>query len=134
MDRRPAMRFPESDLRQVDTGRDDNFDPAIDDDGRGPRQDSGVTGASVDTLYDLGLPPDALTDDVEDADLDEPVPNAERLVAQAVALAGADHDAATLVDRFWRFAPDEELIGFTAAEMLRARPGAPRPGPAAGAG
>ncbi|MEU4665995.1 NAD-glutamate dehydrogenase, partial [Micromonospora chalcea] len=28
--------------------------------------------------------------------------------------------AATLVDRFWRFAPDEELIGFTAEEMLEA--------------
>ncbi|MFI6761388.1 NAD-glutamate dehydrogenase [Micromonospora sp. NPDC050417] len=120
MDRRPAIKFPEPDLRQAETSRDDGFDPVIDDDGHGPRLDSGVTGASVDTLYDLGLPADALADDVEDADLDEPVPNAERLVAHAVALAGDDHDAATLVDRFWRFAPDEELIGFTAAEMLSA--------------
>ncbi|MGR6321755.1 NAD-glutamate dehydrogenase [Micromonospora soli] len=122
MDRRPAIK-PGPDLRQDDTGRaDDSFDSATDGDGFG-RLDTGVTGmtgSSVDTLYDLGLPSQALADDVEDAELDEPVPNAERLVAQAVALAGDDHDAATLVGRFWRFAPDEELIGFTAEEMLAA--------------
>ncbi|TCB95754.1 NAD-glutamate dehydrogenase [Micromonospora zingiberis] len=121
MDRRPAIK-PGPDLRQADTGRDDSFDTATDGDGFG-RLDTGVTGmtgSSIDTLYDLGLPPEALADDVEDAELDEPVPNAERLVAHAVALAGDDHDAATLVGRFWRFAPDEELIGFTAEEMLDA--------------
>ncbi|WP_431944342.1 NAD-glutamate dehydrogenase [Micromonospora marina] len=123
MDRRPAIK-PGPDLRQADTGRDDDdsFDSATDGDGFG-RLDTGVTGmtgSSIDTLYDLGLPAQALADESEDAELDEPVPNAERLVAQAVALAGDDHDAATLVDRFWRFAPDEELIGFTAEEMLEA--------------
>ncbi|MBQ0896775.1 NAD-glutamate dehydrogenase [Micromonospora sp. U56] len=121
MDRRPAIK-PGPDLRQADTGRDDSFDSATDGDGLG-RLDTGVTGmtgSSIDTLYELGLPSEALGDDVEDAELDEPVPNAERLVAQAVALAGDDHDAATLVGRFWRFAPDEELIGFTAEEMLDA--------------
>ncbi|MFF3855259.1 NAD-glutamate dehydrogenase [Micromonospora sp. NPDC002575] len=121
MDRRPAIK-PGPDLRQDDNGRDDSFDSATDGDGFG-RLDTGVTGmtgSSIDTLYDLGLPAEALADDVEDAELDEPVPNAERLVAQAVALAGDDHDAATLVSRFWRFAPDEELIGFTAEEMLDA--------------
>ena len=122
MDRRPAIK-PGPDLRQADTGRDDeSFDSATDGDGFS-RLDTGVTGmtgSSIDTLYDLGLPTQALADESEDAELDEPVPNAERLVAQAVALAGDDHDAATLVDRFWRFAPDEELIGFTAEEMLEA--------------
>ncbi|MFJ8581262.1 NAD-glutamate dehydrogenase [Micromonospora sp. NPDC093277] len=122
MDRRPATK-PGPDLRQVDTGRDDDsFDTATDGDGFG-RIDTGVTGmtgSSIDTLHELGLPAQALADESEGADLDEPVPNAERLVAQAVALAGNDHDAATLVDRFWRFAPDEELIGFTAEEMLDA--------------
>ncbi|MFE2614073.1 NAD-glutamate dehydrogenase [Micromonospora chalcea] len=122
MDRRPAIK-PGPDLRQADTGRDDDsFDSATDGDGFS-RLDTGVTGmtgSSIDTLYDLGLPTQALGDESEDAELDEPVPNAERLVAQAVALAGDDHDAATLVDRFWRFAPDEELIGFTAEEMLEA--------------
>ncbi|MEV7622729.1 NAD-glutamate dehydrogenase [Actinoplanes sp. NPDC089786] len=53
----------------------------------------------------------------EDSELEEPLPNAERLVAEAVALSGADHVSASLVDRFWRFAPDEELVGFTADEM-----------------
>ncbi|NBE80438.1 NAD-glutamate dehydrogenase [Micromonospora rubida] len=122
MDRRPAIK-PGPDLRQDDTGRDDDsFDSATDGDGSG-RLDTGVTGmtgSSIDTIHDLGLPVEVLTDDVEDAELDEPVPNAERLVAQAVTLAGDDHDAATLVGRFWRFAPDEELIGFTAEEMLDA--------------
>ncbi|MGN9812750.1 NAD-glutamate dehydrogenase [Micromonospora sp. BQ11] len=121
MDRRPAIK-PGPDLRQVDTGRDDSFDSATDGDGY-DRLDTGVTGmtgSSIDTIYDMGLPAEALTDDVEDSELDEPVPNAERLVAQAVALAGDDHDVATLVGRFWRFAPDEELIGFTAEEMLDA--------------
>src|SRR5918997_1844350 len=56
----------------------------------------------------------------EDSELDEPLPNAERLVAQAVALAGADHTTAALVDRFWRFAPDEELVGYTPEEMYGA--------------
>jgi glutamate dehydrogenase len=122
MNRRPAIK-PEPALRPTYTGRDDSYDSAVDDDGAGPRLAAGVTGvpgASVDTLYDLGLPPEALADGIEDQDLDEPVPNAERLVAQAVALAGDDHDAATLVDRFWRFAPDEELIGITPEEMLAA--------------
>jgi glutamate dehydrogenase len=53
-------------------------------------------------------------------ELEEPLPNAERLVAQAVALAGDDHTTAALVDRFWRFAPDEELVGFTPEEMYAA--------------
>jgi glutamate dehydrogenase len=55
-----------------------------------------------------------------DGDLEEPLPNAERLVAEAVALAGDDHTTAALVDRFWRFAPDEELVGFTPEEMYEA--------------
>ncbi|MCW3844697.1 NAD-glutamate dehydrogenase, partial [Micromonospora yasonensis] len=122
MDRRPAIK-PGPDLRQADTSRDDDsFDSATDGDGfsRLDTGTTGMTGSSIDTLYDLGLPTQALGDDAEDAELDEPVPNAERLVAQAVALAGDDHGAATLVSRFWRFAPDEELIGFTAEEMLEA--------------
>ncbi|WP_203824508.1 NAD-glutamate dehydrogenase [Actinoplanes palleronii] len=53
-------------------------------------------------------------------ELDEPLPNAERMVAQAVERAGEDHGTALLVGRFWRFAPDEELIGYTPEEMYRA--------------
>jgi glutamate dehydrogenase len=48
------------------------------------------------------------------------VPNAERLVAQAVEQAGDDHTTASLVSRFWRFAPDEELVGYTPEEMYSA--------------
>ncbi|KHD77595.1 NAD-glutamate dehydrogenase, partial [Actinoplanes utahensis] len=55
-----------------------------------------------------------------DDELDEPLPNADRLVAQAVDLAGEDHTTASLVSRFWRFAPDEELVGYTPEEMLAA--------------
>jgi glutamate dehydrogenase len=47
-------------------------------------------------------------------------PTAEGLVAQAVALAGDDLEVARLVDRYWRFAPDEELIGHTPAELQAA--------------
>src|SRR3954462_8635683 len=56
----------------------------------------------------------------DDGELDEPLPNGERLVAQAVEVAGAAHATASLVGRFWRFAPDEELVGFTAQEMYDA--------------
>src|SRR6266536_1016469 len=53
----------------------------------------------------------------EDSEL-EPLPDAERLVAEAVRLAGDDLDLARLVSRYWRFAPDEELIGLTPREMI----------------
>jgi glutamate dehydrogenase len=56
----------------------------------------------------------------DESELDEPLPNGERLVAQAVEVAGADHSTASLVGRFWRFAPDEELVGSTAQEMFDA--------------
>ncbi len=59
-------------------------------------------------------------DSGEAGELDEHLPNAERLVGEAVALAGPDHLTAALVGRFWRFAPDEELVGFTPEEMYAA--------------
>jgi hypothetical protein len=62
----------------------------------------------------------AVVDDSDDTGLDEPMPSAERLIVQAVSLADTDHDAASLVDRFWRFAADEELVGCTPQEMLAA--------------
>ncbi|HYN92257.1 MAG TPA: NAD-glutamate dehydrogenase [Pilimelia sp.] len=79
-------------------------------------------GASVDTLAAEVLLLGDAGDDAEDGDFDEAVPNAERLVAQAVALAGDDVDAA-LVDRYWRFAPDEELVGSMAEGLLEAARG-----------
>jgi glutamate dehydrogenase len=56
----------------------------------------------------------------DESEIDEPLPNGERLVAQAVELAGNDHSTASLVGRYWRFAPDEELVGFTPREMYDA--------------
>src|SRR5213082_2370359 len=58
--------------------------------------------------------------DAEDSELEEPLPDAERLVDEAVALAGEDLDTARLVRRYWRFAPDEELVGLSCAEMVQA--------------
>ena len=49
-----------------------------------------------------------------------PVVNTEQLVAEAVALAGEDQDTGRLVDRYWRFAPDEELVGCTPERLLAA--------------
>jgi len=58
--------------------------------------------------------------EAEDSELNEPLPDAERLVAEAVVLAGDDLDTARLVRRYWRFAPDEELVGLSCAEMVQA--------------
>ncbi|MFC4067750.1 NAD-glutamate dehydrogenase [Actinoplanes subglobosus] len=68
----------------------------------------------------MAVADEAATDSDQTALLSDEVPNAERLVAQAVERAGEDHNTASLVGRFWRFAPDEELIGFTPDEMYEA--------------
>ncbi len=60
----------------------------------------------------------AMREPAEDTELDEPLPDAERLLAEAVALAGDDLDSARLVRRYWRFAADEELVGLTPDRML----------------
>ncbi len=62
----------------------------------------------------------AVAMEADDTELDEPLPDAERLVTEAVALTGGDLDTARLVRRYWRFAPDEELVGLDAAELVRA--------------
>jgi glutamate dehydrogenase len=75
----------------------------------------------VDQWYQQGGP--AGPDELDEADEEFPVPlTAERLVAQAVAMAG-DPEAARLVERYWRFAPDEELVGWSPAELLAAAAG-----------
>ncbi|MEV4279740.1 NAD-glutamate dehydrogenase [Actinoplanes xinjiangensis] len=68
----------------------------------------------------MAVADEAATDSDQTALLVDEVPNAERLVAQAVERAGEDHNTASLVGRFWRFAPDEELIGYTPDEMYAA--------------
>ncbi|MFV2106872.1 NAD-glutamate dehydrogenase [Micromonospora sp. LOL_015] len=98
-------------------------------DGQRRRQSAGPHRQSEpdpDEVFDLQTfaPPEsalaAVVDDTDDTGYDEPMPSAERLIAQAVSLADADHDAASLVDRFWRFAADEELVGCRPQEMLDA--------------
>src|SRR2546430_13426440 len=87
----------------------------------------------------LGGPPvpgaDASVAEPEDSDLHEPMPDAERLVADAVRLAGDDLDTARLVGRYWRFAPPQEPVGVTPREKGAGAPGPPRPaGPPGPAG
>jgi len=98
-------------------------------DGQRRRQSAGPHRQSEpdpDEVFDLQTfaPPEsalaAVVDDTDDTGYDEPMPSAERLIAQAVSLADTDHDAASLVDRFWRFAADEELVGCRPQEMLDA--------------
>ncbi|MGE5830678.1 MAG: NAD-glutamate dehydrogenase [Micromonosporaceae bacterium] len=62
------------------------------------------------------------SDDGEEAELESSVPNLDRLVADAMAMAAATGEPALaeLVNRFWRLASDEELVGRTPAEMLTA--------------
>nr|WP_308167269.1 NAD-glutamate dehydrogenase [Catellatospora tritici] len=96
-----------------------------------------AAGASGDTVRIEGTP-QARPDDLDDTDLDEPLPNSERLIAAAVALAaaggpsgpGGGTDATSLTDerlaeaqlvqRYWRFAPDEELADLTPARLVEA--------------
>jgi glutamate dehydrogenase len=48
------------------------------------------------------------------------MPDAARLAAEAEALCGSDQDLARLVARYWRYAPDEELVDLTPTAMLAA--------------
>ncbi|HLU45385.1 MAG TPA: NAD-glutamate dehydrogenase domain-containing protein, partial [Natronosporangium sp.] len=78
-------------------------------------------GSSVDTLYDEASELGSGTGTAELGELIAtelaPLPDAEHLVEQAVALA-EDPATAGLVARYWRFAPDEELIGLTPADLV----------------
>jgi glutamate dehydrogenase len=69
-----------------------------------------------------GPRPDEGTGD--DADLEQPAPSLERLVADAMAMAAATGDGgaelADLVGLFWRLVPDEELTGHSPADLLAA--------------
>jgi glutamate dehydrogenase len=57
-----------------------------------------------------------------DADdgLSGPLPDAVRLASEAVALCGDDVTLARLVQRYWRYAPDEDLVGLSPAAMVDA--------------
>ncbi|MEU7871780.1 NAD-glutamate dehydrogenase [Dactylosporangium sp. NPDC049140] len=58
---------------------------------------------------------------MEDDELDmQHVPDAERLVAEAVVVAAAQDADPELVARYWRLVPDEELAGCEVAKMVAA--------------
>ncbi|HEX6683076.1 MAG TPA: NAD-glutamate dehydrogenase [Candidatus Limnocylindrales bacterium] len=65
-------------------------------------------------------------DDLEEGDFEEALPNGESLIAAAVALAVSSSEPgdgiadAQLVQRYWRFAPDEELVDLTPERVLDA--------------
>jgi glutamate dehydrogenase len=90
---------------------------------------SGLRGAIISAQdVDLAVSPARPTqrdDDAgtEDTELDTPLPNAERLIAEAVTLAAArtdDPQLATLVAQYWRLVSDEELAGRTPADLATA--------------
>jgi glutamate dehydrogenase len=80
-----------------------------------------LSGESLEAPFDDDAfgEPIRLADDAVD-EVEEDLPNAESLVAGAVALAADNLDDAQLVGRYWRFAPDEELIDETPTAMLAA--------------
>ncbi|MEU7866014.1 NAD-glutamate dehydrogenase [Dactylosporangium sp. NPDC049140] len=57
---------------------------------------------------------------VEDDELEQSVPNAEHLVAEAVVLATAQDSDPELVAAYWRLVPDEELASCNVAKMVEA--------------
>jgi glutamate dehydrogenase len=63
-----------------------------------------------------------VTDVAEMDEVEESVPNGERLVAEAVTLGAqdADDELVKLVARYWRLVPDEELTGCTPQAMVEA--------------
>ncbi|GAA0935625.1 NAD-glutamate dehydrogenase [Virgisporangium aurantiacum] len=60
----------------------------------------------------------------DDVDSDAPVPNADRLVAECVALAkkraATDPQLCELVSQYWRLVPHEEMVGRSATALLNA--------------
>src|SRR5687767_13780275 len=91
-------------------------------------------GSSADTVIhestDVSPQTSSLTSrvpyDLEEGDFEEALPNGESLIAAAVALAVSSSEPgdgiadAQLVQRYWRFAPDEELVDLTPDRVLDA--------------
>ena len=61
----------------------------------------------------------AIVADDDERDFDEELPNRERLISEAAELAGDDENLAKLVRLYWRFVPDEDLVGRGAAAMFK---------------
>jgi glutamate dehydrogenase len=58
--------------------------------------------------------------DAEESDLDDALPDPERLIAEAVRLAGELGIDPDLVQQYWRLVPDEELVGYPPGELVAA--------------
>jgi glutamate dehydrogenase len=86
------------------------------------RRSASVDPDPASTLDEAVPAPDGYGGD--DHDLEPPIPNLERLVSDAMAMAAAaggdGPDLADLVNRFWRLVPDEEIAGYTPQMMLGA--------------
>lgn len=90
---------------------------------------SGGAEFDADPLSDQGQASRPTPDDYEESDFEEALPNGENLIAAAVALAVTTPQRpnasegiadAQLVQRYWRFAPDEELVDLTPSRILDA--------------
>ena len=82
---------------------------------RRPDHDQPAGDDPPDARDETGSEPDSLGADDEYSSL---VPDAARMITEAAALAGDDADLALLVRHYWRYAPDEELIGLTPVAMV----------------
>src|SRR5262245_35027169 len=124
MDRRVARRVDVAEIAAEIADADAAEDAEVEDD----RADSADRGHSVDvTKPGRGVAERATSrrpDDDGDHELDQPVPNCDQLVAEAVTLAAAkveaDPQLCELVAHYWRLVPDEELIGRTPKDMIAA--------------
>ncbi|QSB15950.1 NAD-glutamate dehydrogenase [Natronosporangium hydrolyticum] len=78
-------------------------------------------GSSVHTYYeDTDVSGGAGFDDEFGDGLVPAVSSAEQLISAAIAAAGDDLETARLIARYWRFAPDEELVDREPQELLDA--------------
>ncbi len=84
------------------------------------RRASAAVEASEDELFDHPKSGGRSAWDDSDDGISGPIPDAVRLASEAVAMCGADAALASLVERFWRYAPDEDLVGLSPAEMVDA--------------
>src|SRR5215467_9228145 len=88
---------------------DDEVDPSLlGSNAKNPHHQSSGVAIAVDTTT------------ADDSAIDPQVPDGATLAAEAVRLAGDDRDLAHLVETYWRFAPDEELVDLSPGSMLAA--------------
>src|SRR5262245_24647945 len=116
--KRPTATQPGASRHGATRGEASGLDAASVETGSSTEREVGTTTRPTTRLTARPVPVD------EDADVEdeEEVPNAERLVADAVAYAAATHpdepQLVELVADYWRLVPDEELVCCTPAAMV----------------